>query len=488
MADVPVKLGEVLAGKYRVERVLGEGAMGVVVAARHVDIDRLVALKFIKPQRGALEEQVARIFREAKAAGRLQSEHAGKVLDVGKLDDGAPFIVMELLAGKDLAAILKERGGLPVDEALLYILQAAHAVAEAHTFGIVHRDLKPANLFLTYGPADEPIVKVLDFGVSKLGPDENALTRTGEMLGSPLYMSPEHIKCSHDVDGRSDVWSLSITLYELLAGPGATPFQGKSTYELMMRIAHEPPIPLTTYRPDLPPGLVAAITASFGEKAASRRYRSVAAFVAALAPYVPASAATYVKRIATIQFEDVPPARPTVEVQTETDAARDGGTGPTRAVSARTAPAASDPGGVTSAASAASAKPAAAGRKLAAIALTGGALVVLVGAGVGVARWRSTPDARPPDVGPVPSGSATSAPVVPPPARPTTDPVPSGAASIAITPSGTVVPPTASPSGSATVGPAPSATASAHQVARGPGGHPAAQGSAAPRTTYDTRD
>jgi serine/threonine-protein kinase len=337
MDGVSVKVGDLVADKYRVERMLGEGAMGVVVAARHVDIDRLVAIKFIKPQRGALEEQIARVFREAKAAGRLQSEHAGKVLDVGKLDGGVPYIVMELLAGKDLGAILHERGGLPVDEALLYVFQAAHAIAEAHTFGIVHRDIKPSNLFLTYGPADEPIVKVLDFGVSKLGPEEAGLTRTGEMLGSPMYMSPEQIKCSRDVDARSDVWSLSITLYELLAGPGITPFQGKSTYAVIASVTQDPPIPLTTYRPDLPPGLVAAITATFADKDPSRRYRSLAAFVSALAPYAPPAAAAYAKRIATIQFEDVQPARPTAEVRTGADAASASGSS-ARVVSATTGP------------------------------------------------------------------------------------------------------------------------------------------------------
>jgi serine/threonine-protein kinase len=459
MDGVPVKVGDLVADKYRIERVLGEGAMGLVVAARHVDIDRLVALKFIKPQRGAMEEQIARVFREAKAAAKLQSEHAGKVLDVGKLEGGVPYIVMELLAGKDLAAVLRE----------LYVVQAAHAIAEAHTFGIVHRDLKPANIFLTYGPADEPIVKVLDFGISKLGADEGALTRTGEMLGSPAYMSPEQVKCSHEVDGRSDVWALAVTLYELLAGPGVTPFPGKTTYELMMRITQEPPIPLTKHRPDLPPGLVAAIMACLAEKDPSRRYRSVAAFVSALAPYVPASAAIYVPRIATIQFEDVQPARPTAEPP------RHGNAGSAGVVSAGTAPAGSPASTGTA-------------RKLGVIALIGAASVALVGAGIGFARWRSTTDVRPHDVGPAVPGPATSIVVPPPPSAPSADSAPAATGSVVVAPSIPLPQSPGSSSASSTAAPGPSTTAPARHVAHGPAGHPTPQGTGAPRTTYDSRD
>jgi serine/threonine-protein kinase len=319
MNEAPVKPGDTLAGKYRVERVLGNGAMGVVVAARHVDLDRLVALKFIIPMRGGAEEQAARFLREAQAASRLKSEHVGRVMDVGRLEDGAPYIVMELLAGKDLERLLQERGALSVADALTYVLQAAHAVAEAHANGIVHRDLKPANLFLTLGASDEPLVKVLDFGISKLDRQEANLTREGEILGSPLYMSPEQIMSSRDVDGRSDVWSLGVILYELLAGPGMTPFQGKTLYQILGRIGNDAPTPLETYRPDLPPPLVAVVMQCF-EKRPARRYPTVSAFIAALAPYVPPSAASYVKQIAIIQGDDAVAARPTIELA-ESDAA-----------------------------------------------------------------------------------------------------------------------------------------------------------------------
>jgi serine/threonine-protein kinase len=311
--------------------------MGVVVAARHVDLDRLVALKFIIPQRGGAEEQAARFLREAQAASKLKSEHVGRVMDVGRLEDGAPYIVMELLEGKDLERLLEERGALSVADALTYVLQAAHAVAEAHANGIVHRDLKPANLFLTRGASDEPLVKVLDFGISKLDQQDTNLTRTGEILGSPLYMSPEQISSSRDVDGRSDVWSLGVILYELLAGPGVTPFQAKTILQIIARIGNFPPIPLETYRPDLPPGLAAAVMQCF-EKNPVRRYATVARFVAALAPYVPPSAMSYVKRIAIIQGDDAVPARPTIELAEGDEAAQKRLRAPASAAPSNTAP------------------------------------------------------------------------------------------------------------------------------------------------------
>jgi serine/threonine-protein kinase len=407
MQVAPVKPGDVLAGKYRVERVLGQGGMGVVVAARQLDLDRLVALKFIIPQRGAEEIQLARFMAEARAASKLQSEHVGRIHDVGKLDDGAPYLVMELLDGKDLAAALRERGGLPVDDALLYVLQAAHAVAEAHNFGIVHRDLKPADLFLTWTAADEPLVKVLDFGVSKPAHGEERMTRTGEMLGSPAYMSPEQIKASREVDARSDVWSLGVILYELLAGPGVTPFKGGTTYELMMKIAMEEPTSLAKHRPDLPRGLISVVMACF-EKDKLRRYASVSHFVSALAPYVPASAASYVKQIATIQFSQQQPERRTDKLPEEPASAKGAAQAPASAAPAGSAP---SPWGEGSAGIEAPAEgPAGASRqlRLAVIVTMGSVVLAALAAGIAIGRARSSPDAPARDVDAKPPGSVTA--------------------------------------------------------------------------------
>jgi serine/threonine-protein kinase len=210
----PVKEGDLLAGKYRVERVLGVGGMGIVVAARHEQLDQPVAIKFVRDDALGNQEAVARFLREARAAVKLRSEHAAKVLDVGTLESGAPYMVMEYLEGSDLGAVLSERGPLTVEVAAEYIVQACEAVAEAHAAGIVHRDLKPQNLFLARSVGGSR-VKVLDFGVSKTLANSSgggALTQTRSMLGSPLYMSPEQMRSSRSAscsssfspgDGRS---------------------------------------------------------------------------------------------------------------------------------------------------------------------------------------------------------------------------------------------------------------------------------------------
>ncbi len=309
-----IEIGEIFAGKYRVERVLGRGSMGVVVAATHLGLGRVVALKFMFGGGAQKAEQTARFRREAQVAAMLKSPHAGQVLDVGELDAETPYIVMEYLEGQDLAAVLKARGSLPVEEAISLILQACDAVAEAHSMGIVHRDLKPANLFVALDSTFCPCMKVLDFGVSKLGDAHLGLTQTGQMLGSPLYMSPEQINSSRDADARSDIWALGVILYELLAG--TTPFHADRVLELYRKLSTEPPSPLERHRPDVAPGLCAVIMQSL-EKDRDRRWPSpsVAAFAAALAPYAPAAAAPYVARIARVQRMDVEAQRTTASLE-----------------------------------------------------------------------------------------------------------------------------------------------------------------------------
>jgi serine/threonine-protein kinase len=285
----PVREGEVLAGKYRVERVLGVGGMGVVVAATHLDLLEPRALKFMLPTALDNAEAVERFLREARAAARLRSEHVAKVHDVGRLDNGAPYMVMEYLAGADLGAVLKQRGPLPAHEAALYTIQACSALAEAHDAGIIHRDLKPANLFLTHRPDGSPCVKVLDFGISKMGAagSDFEMTKTHAVLGSPHYMSPEQMRSARNVDARSDVWSLGVILYKLTTGKA--PFRGQNITELISAVLEGAPPPPSQLRAGLPFALDAVVARCLRRKP-EERFQSVTDLAAALMPFAPRGA------------------------------------------------------------------------------------------------------------------------------------------------------------------------------------------------------
>jgi hypothetical protein len=296
-----VREGDVLAGKYRVERVLGMGGMGVVVAARHLQLDTKVAIKFLLP--GMLEDRdaVTRFAREARAAVKITSEHVARVFDVGTLETGAPYMVMEYLDGGDLAAWVKQRGALPIEQAVEFVLQACVAVADAHALGIVHRDLKPANLFCVRRSDGQLSVKVLDFGISKLtdtsGLAPGSMTRTSAMMGSPLYMSPEQMRSARDVDAQTDIWALGVILFELISG--RPPFQADSVTELAIKVNNEPPPAIRSLRPDVPSDLEAVIFKCL-EKDRSRRYRNVAELALALLPFAPKRARASVERISGI--------------------------------------------------------------------------------------------------------------------------------------------------------------------------------------------
>jgi serine/threonine-protein kinase len=278
--QAPVQPGDVLAGKYRVERVLGQGGMGIVVAARHLELDELYAIKFLLPHALSHSQAVDRFLREARASARLKGEHVAKVHDVGRLESGAPYMVLEFLAGSDLQQLVRKRGPLPWEEAATYMLQTCEAIAEAHALGIVHRDLKPANLFLIQRPNGTPCVKVLDFGISKqAAPDGVDLTRTGMALGSPLYMSPEQMVRSKDADARSDIWSLGVVFYELLIG--AVPFLADTLTEVVGRVLQEEHAPPSRVRPDLPAG-IDEIVAGCLQKRPEHRFQSVEQLAAAL--------------------------------------------------------------------------------------------------------------------------------------------------------------------------------------------------------------
>jgi len=297
----PVHEGQVLAGKYRVERVLGIGGMGVVVSALHLQLDERVALKFLLPEALDNPESVARFAREARAAVKIKSVHVARVSDVGTLDTGAPYMVMEFLNGHDLSALLRDRGPMPAADAVDYVLQACEALAEAHALGIVHRDLKPANLFMIMGTDGAPCIKVLDFGISKITTADSSgdygMTSTQAIMGSPLYMSPEQMTSSRDVDGRSDIWSVGTILFELLTG--RTPFLGDTMPQLCGMILQEPaPLP-RTLRSDLPEGLQAVIMRCL-EKRREVRFANVGELAQALAPFGSAQAARSAERVSKV--------------------------------------------------------------------------------------------------------------------------------------------------------------------------------------------
>lgn len=281
--DNPVAPGDVFLGKYRVERVLGKGGMGVVVAVRHVDLGQLYAIKFLLPAMLGHRESLERFLREARAAARLQSEHVAKVHDVGRMENGAPYMVLEYLDGCDLKVWLGRQGPLSVEEAVAYVLQVCDAIAEAHELGIVHRDLKPANLFLVRRRNGTPCVKVLDFGISKhTGPEDVELTSTNAMFGSPLYMSPEQMARTKTVDSRTDIWAIGTILYELLTGK--SPFKATTMTEVVSRVLQEEPVPLRELRPDVPPGLEAVIARCL-RKRREERFQTVGELVDAISPF-----------------------------------------------------------------------------------------------------------------------------------------------------------------------------------------------------------
>ena len=236
-SNSPVQVGDVVAGKYRVERTLGRGGIGVVVAAHHLALDELVALKFIGLNLASEREVVQRLLREARATFRLRSKHTVRVLDADELPSGAVYIVMELLEGRDLRHELAERGPLPEEEVVSYVLQACDALEEAHGLGIVHRDLKPHNLFLARERRGPPVVKVLDFGMSKVDPtlfEGGPLTLPETALGTPRYMAPEQWRSAATVDHRADIWALGVVMYELLTGK--VPLQGMPLGERQARL------------------------------------------------------------------------------------------------------------------------------------------------------------------------------------------------------------------------------------------------------------
>ena len=276
-----VEPGTILVEKYRIERVLARGGMGVVARAHHLILDVPVAIKFLLPEALEQEETVQRFLREAQAAARLKGEHVSRIIDVGLLETGAPYLVMEYLEGIDLKDLLRQRGRLDPGFAVDLTLQACEALAEAHSLGIVHRDVKPSNFFLTQGADGAPLLKLLDFGVSKAPHTMvKGITKSQVIVGTPAYMSPEQMESSKDVDARTDIWSLGVLLYELVSG--RRPFPGENFGRLVVRVTMEPMRPLDDI--ELPDGLEDLIARCL-EKDAVHRFQTTAELAAALAPF-----------------------------------------------------------------------------------------------------------------------------------------------------------------------------------------------------------
>lgn len=280
-----IQPGEVLAGKYRLDRIIATGGMGVIVQAHHLALDETVAIKFLNPGEGLKEESLVRFEREARASFKLQGEHACRVYDVGRHDE-LPYMVMEYLEGQDLGYLLEDQVPHATADAVDFILQATEAVAEAHAHGIIHRDLKPENLFLARRPDGRTTIKVLDFGLSKLSATgegrERTVTRTQQIMGTPEYMSPEQWMSARDVGPASDQWSLGVILYELLTGQ--QPFHEDNFARLCARVLRGDIEPIGTYRNDVPAPLEAAVMRAL-TKDPDRRFPHLGAFAKAIAPY-----------------------------------------------------------------------------------------------------------------------------------------------------------------------------------------------------------
>jgi eukaryotic-like serine/threonine-protein kinase len=301
LEDTGVRPGDRIADKYVIERIIGRGGMGVVVAAVNQQTGERVAIKLLKPEGQSRPDSARRFLREARAAVKIKGEHVARVIDVGAVGDERPYIVMEYLEGCDLGAEIRTRGPLSEPEAIDYVLQACEALVEAHALGIVHRDLKPSNLFLANDGKGGRIVKVLDFGVSKVRIDvalsdgtDPALTAPSTLIGSPRYMSPEQIRSAKDVDERTDVWALGIILYELLTGK--VPFHAGTPTALLIAICADPLVPLRQQRSELSEALDAVVARCL-EKRKEKRIQTVAELALALTPLAPKSAAASLDRI-----------------------------------------------------------------------------------------------------------------------------------------------------------------------------------------------
>jgi serine/threonine-protein kinase len=274
-----VGLGEIFVEKYRVDKILGHGGMGVVAMCTHLALNEAVAIKMLRKDVLDDADAVERFMREAQAAVKLKSEYVARVIDVGRSSANVPYMVMEYLDGQDLGQLLEERKTLGVPWAVEITMQCCEALAEAHSLAIVHRDVKPTNLFVTWRPDGSAIIKVLDFGISKaLTGNAMALTQTQSLLGTPAYMSPEQMRSARNVDARTDLWSLGTVLFEMLEG--RRPFEAESFSEMCVKVAVDPPGAMK----QTPPALQQVVLRCL-EKAPDERYASMADLARDLVPF-----------------------------------------------------------------------------------------------------------------------------------------------------------------------------------------------------------
>jgi serine/threonine-protein kinase len=308
-----LELGQLVDGKYRIERLLGKGGMGAVYTARHELLAQTVALKVVLPEIAANQEVVSRFINEARSVATIESDHVARVIDVGRLGDGTPYMVMEFLAGCDLDEYLARRGPLPPETIADFLLEALDGVAHAHALGIVHRDLKPANLFLSQKPGRPSRVKVLDFGIAKALEGSplaaSNATSTKSILGSPAFMAPEQLRSSRRVDARADIWSIGVIAYQL--STGRLPYDSEDVGGLFASILEDPALPPRQVRPELPEAFEAIVLRCLAKRP-DERFQSALALATALAPLGTTTAARALERIQNVAAppSEVPEAAP----------------------------------------------------------------------------------------------------------------------------------------------------------------------------------
>jgi eukaryotic-like serine/threonine-protein kinase len=273
---------KLLEDNYALERVIGCGGAGIVVAARHKRLGLRVALKFLRPDRPRAADVVKRFVREGQLTARIQNAHVTRMLDIGRLPDGEPFLVMEYLEGCDLAALLEARGPLACGEAVAYVRQACLGLTASHAVGIIHRDLKPSNLFLTLAPNGAPLLKILDFGMAEQLANTQELTANPSDMGSPPFVAPEQLRAERHADAKSDIWALGAALFTLLAG--RSPFERPYLSETYLAILSGRVPDLTALRPEIGRPLAAIVERCLAADP-EQRFASAAQLNAALAPF-----------------------------------------------------------------------------------------------------------------------------------------------------------------------------------------------------------
>ena len=319
-------IGTVLEGAYRIERLVGEGGMGVVYEATHLRLGARVAVKVMARDLAADSEAMARFHREAMVTSGLGHPHIVKVLDFSTTPTGEPFLAMEFLEGEDLERRLRRAGRLPIAEVAHIIKQVASALAATHAKAIVHRDLKPGNIYLLAAAGETDFVKVLDFGISKVRSASTKITRTSSVMGTPNYMSPEQAKGHvEDIDERTDQWALAVIAWECLLGEG--PFVGENVPSILFQVVHEAPAALVPKVAGLPTRVEDVLLRALA-KNKSDRFASVNEFAAALEaasatavsavvgrPQLPARIAQLPDAARTARLPDVAPSKPTTFTQ-----------------------------------------------------------------------------------------------------------------------------------------------------------------------------